>query len=586
MQNIKTFFEIYRQLNEILTKKERNKARKIAVLSVFSALLETLGVGVMLPFILAMLKPEQLLNYTKIAYILELFDVTTPIQIVVFVGIGVILVYICKNVYILAFNRYKLYFRNGLERDLSVKMLKSYINRPYGYFLNVNSSEIMQGIVGDNVAIATAVDDYIVLFNEGLTCLMLGIMLIMLNPVMALGIIGLAGSIVVVTVIMLRKKVGEYGIKAREAFAERYKYSYETVNGIKEIDVMKRQDVFLRKFALAASNASENNTKYLWIAMLPNRVTETVFLAGLVIIVVISYMIAEDISLIAAQLSALGMAAVRILPSISSMSNAMNSLVFQRPALESSYNNLAKDCIKDIDIGMSEDRGSQEKTVFNNSISVEDISWRYSENLPDIISGLSIEIHKGEAIGLIGESGAGKTTLADIILGLFIPQKGKITVDGKSIHDSEVCWHKMIGYVPQSVFLLDDSIRNNILFGIDEKDMDEEKLDKAIKMSQLSEFVEKQERGLDTILGERGVKISGGQRQRIAIARALYYDPDILVLDEATSALDNETEASVIEAINALQGEKTLIIVAHRLTTIEKCDKVYEIKDGKAQRVR
>ena len=588
MQNVKTFFRMFRQLSEILNDTEKKKAIAIAVLSIFSALLETLGVGVILPFILAMLQPMTLLEYDLIKQVFDMFNIKTPTQIVAFMGIGVICIYVIKNAFILMFNRYKLFFRNGLERDLSIKMLKAYIFRPYSFFLNANSSEVMRGISSDNSAVATVVDNYCMLFNEGLTCLMLGIMLILINPLMALGILGLAGLIVFVMVLSLRKRISDYSIKARAAFADRYRYAYESTTGIKEIDVMKRQDEFLKKFAGAATVAAENNTKYLWIAMLPSRLTESIFIIGLVVIVVIAYAASKDITLIAAQLSALGVAAVRILPSISNLSGAMNSLVFQRPALENAYDNLVKNDLKNTDLSLVDTDSSvlTDKERFNDTIEVENISWKYSETLPNVLSDLSIEIKRGEAVGFIGESGAGKTTLADIILGLFEPQSGRILVDGKSIYDENTNWHKMIGYVPQSVFLIDDTIRNNILFGIDEKDADEERLKKVLDQAQLSEFVSKQPKGLDTVLGERGVKISGGQRQRIAIARALYYDPDILVLDEATSALDNETEAAVIESINALQGEKTLIIVAHRLTTIEKCDKVYEIKNGKAVKVR
>lgn len=587
MQNIKTFFRMFRQLNEILTKTERKKAVIIAFLSIFSALLETLGVGVILPFILAMLQPEQLLEYRKVAYIFEKFNVHTPTQIVVFVGIGVVIVYLTKNVFILAFNRYKLMFRNRLERDLSVKMLSTYLNREYSFFINTNSSEIMRGISGDNAAVATVVDNYCVLFNEGLTCLMLGIMLVVINPLMAFGILILASGITLVMVVALRQKISECSAKAREAFANRYRYSYESINGIKEIDVMKRQNKFLLKFSSAASEAADNNTKYLWISMLPSRITETVFISGMVVIVALAYIAAKDISMIAAQLSALGVAAVRVLPSISSLSNSMNSLVFQRPALESAYDNLVNHKMKDSDINENTlSVNDDDVAVFKDSVVLNNVSWRYNSNLPFVIKNLSLKINKGESVGFVGESGAGKTTLADVILGLFEPQEGSVTVDGKSIFDNETKWHKMVGYVPQNVFLIDDTIRNNILFGIDEKDADEDRIKSALTQARLNDFVAKQPLGLDTILGERGVKISGGQRQRIAIARALYYNPDILVLDEATSALDNDTEAAVIEAINALQGEKTLIIIAHRLSTIEKCDHVYEIKDGRAIKVR
>ncbi len=222
---------------------------------------------------------------------------------------------------------------------------------------------------------------------------------------------------------------------------------------------------------------------------------------------------------------------------------------------------------------------------FNIELSINNIFWKYQEDLPYVLSGLSLKVKPGEAIGLMGESGAGKSTLADIILGLFTPQKGNITVDGKNIFDSKTMWHKMIGYVPQSIFLLDDSVRNNILFGVC-GEQDDDKVWAALNQAQLKEFVQGLPDGLDTILGERGIKISGGQRQRMAIARALYYNPEILILDEATSALDNETEGAIMEAINRLHGRKTLVIIAHRLQTIEKCDMVYRVENGKIARER
>lgn len=218
----------------------------------------------------------------------------------------------------------------------------------------------------------------------------------------------------------------------------------------------------------------------------------------------------------------------------------------------------------------------------NNEIKIEHITWKYPNSDKLILKDLSMEIGRGESIAFIGASGAGKTTLADIILGLYKPQEGKILVDNVDISAIPKQWSKMIGYVPQQVFLTDDTIRNNIAFGINEENIDENAIWSALEMAQLSEFIKTLSEGLDTRVGERGIKFSGGQRQRVAIARALYYNPDILVFDEATSALDNETESAVMESIDLLKGRKTLVIIAHRLSTVANCDRIYEIVDGKA----
>lgn len=583
MQNIKTFIRMYKQLVAILNKKQRRQAIVVAIMAIFSALFETLGVSVVLPFVLAMLQPEQLMENQYIKPVLAILNIAEVSHVLIITAFLIIIVYIAKNAFILLFNYIQLNFRNKLERDLSILMLKSYIYKPYKFFLDINSAEIMRGITSDISGVATTVDNFCNLFNEGLTCILLGVLLVTINPVMAISLLLLAAVTALVMIVGLRKKNAECGEKTREAFGKRQQHAYQAVNGIKEIHVMKRQRNFLKYFEEASDVACRYNTQYLWISKLPSRVIETIFISGLIVLVLFSMNSVQDLSILIAQFGAIAVAAVRILPSISNIANAMNSLVYQRPALEGAHENITNIQQPIENNLLSEVAQIEEKHEFREKISIKKISWKYNDGLPNVLENLNMEIIAGEAIGLIGESGAGKTTLADVILGLFKPQFGEITVDGKDIYNADTNWHKLIGYVPQNVFLVDDTVRNNILFGVDEKDIDENRVWRAVEQAQLKEMVEKLPQGLDTVLGERGVKISGGQRQRIAIARALYYDPEILVLDEATSALDNETENAIMESINTLQGEKTLIIVAHRLTTIEKCDKIFEVKNGKAE---
>lgn len=581
MQNLKTFIRMFSQLKRILDSKQKRYAVLVAFISMIVATLETMGVSVILPFVLAMLQPKTLMENARLASILKFLNVSDEKGIITVTALMIVIVYALKNIIIIISNRVQLRFRNTMERDLSVLMLRSYIFRPYTFFLNINSAEVMRGITGDISGVATVVDSYCTLFTEGLTCLLIGILLIALNPLMACCLVLLAGITALIMVLAFRKQISMFGVKCRDAFAKRYKHAYQAINGIKEINVMKRQDNFLTEYVKASKVASDYNTKYLWISKLPSRVIEFVFISGLILIVLFSYDQSGDMTMLIAQFSAVAVASVRILPSVSSLANSMNSLVFNRPALESAYENISEG--RKYIAGLEDCNLQNVKDIrFEKDIKINTISWRYKDDLPNVLKDLSLSIKPGEAIGLIGESGAGKTTLADVILGLFKPQSGTITVDGNDIYKADTAWHKLIGYVPQSVFLMDDTIRNNILFGIDSEEINEERLWNAIDKAQLREFVEKQPEGINTILGERGVKISGGQRQRIAIARALYYNPPILVLDEATAALDNETESAVIESINALQGDKTLIIIAHRLTTIANCDHIYEVKDGKA----
>lgn len=289
------------------------------------------------------------------------------------------------------------------------------------------------------------------------------------------------------------------------------------------------------------------------------------------------------------QLGIFAVAAFQILPSVANISACISGLVFYRPTLEEAYDNIAAARqydqinleLSDTDSAMLSVKNSI-PVVFQDKIEIENIVWKYDNTDQNVLEGLSLEIYKGQSIAFIGSSGAGKTTLADIILGLLPPQEGTVKVDGKSIYTIPNEWSRMIGYVPQSVFLIDDTIRNNVAFGLLPTEIDDERVWEALAQAQLAEFVQSLPKGIDTIVGERGVRFSGGQRQRVAIARALYYNPDILVLDEATSALDSETENAVMESIEELQGRKTLIIVAHRLTTIKSCDRIFEIVEGKA----
>ena len=415
----------------------------------------------------------------------------------------------------------------------------------------------------------------------------IGIFLISLNPFLAFSVMGIVVLAAVGIVLCFKKKTGECGKKTREAFSERYQSVYQTVIGVKEITVMQRRENFVRQFAQASEKACRYNTAYLCIQKAPNRLIEPIFIGSMLLLVCINFGDGSVSTEYVSSLGTMAVAAVRMLPSISSLTNSMNSLVFNRIALDEAYRNITDAEWKDGKNVMSQlaafDHGAnRDVLILQDGVFIEHVKWRYKDNLPWVINDLSLQIRKGESIALIGESGAGKTTLADIILGLLQPQAGSVKVDNTDIFDVLPQWAKIVGYVPQSVFLLDDTIRNNIAFGLSEEEIDDQMIWRALEQAQIKTMVENLEKGLDTVVGERGIKFSGGQRQRIAIARALYYNADILVLDEATSALDSETEEAVMEAIDALQGIKTIIIVAHRLTTIQKCDKIYEIKNGKA----
>ena len=304
---------------------------------------------------------------------------------------------------------------------------------------------------------------------------------------------------------------------------------------------------------------------------------ETVSVCALLLIVIIKIINGADMTHFVPVLSVFAVAVFRMLPSFNRLATYVSQIMFNKASVEAIYNDL-----KEFE---TEEEFAIEENVraipFTKEICLKDVSFRYPDAEEDVVSNVELVIPKGKSVAFIGASGAGKTTLADIILGVLSAQNGEIVVDGQPINAMSREWHKKVGYIPQTIFLMDDTIRNNIAFGIETSKIDEKQLEEAIAGAQLKEFIDSLPEGLDTEIGESGVRLSGGQRQRIGIARALYFNPEILVLDEATSALDNDTESAVMEAIDNLAGTKTLLIIAHRLTTIKNCDIVYEIKDKK-----
>lgn len=553
-----------------------------------AAIFETLGVSVIIPFIISMTQPDSLMQNKYVMKVTGLLGITTGTGLMALMAVGVIVIYIAKNAIILFSNYIQIRFRNNLEKELSVLMLDSYMKRPYTYFLEVNSGDILRGVNSDIAGVAQIVDGFFGFFSELLTFVLICVFLIYLNPIIAVGLIVAMSVCAVLIIFGFKGRINKLGKRAREVFARRFAYANQAVGGIKEITVMQRRECFTKQYAEASEVAARCNTSYQFTSRVPGKIIEVVFIASIVLMCTIGLRGELNIVDIIPQLSAIAVACVRILPSVSTMTASINTLVYYRMTLDSACDNVKK--AEDYERWLQSYREEREKdisgyegkTEFKDNIAIENIKWKYENTETYVLNGLSLQIQRGESIGLIGESGAGKSTLADIILGLLKPQEGTVTVDKFDVFAMPKQWSKMIGYVPQMVFLADDTIRNNIAFGLPENEIDEEQIWKALEQTQLKNFVEKLPAGLDTIVGERGIKFSGGQRQRVAIARALYYNPEILVLDEATSALDTDTETAVMEAIDALQGHKTLIIVAHRLTTIRNCDKVYEIRDGKA----
>ena len=585
-QNFSAMCRIIHQLNYVLDKKQKKASVIIFLCMILSSCLELLGVSAIYPLLQIMLIPDDIKDKWYIGWIYRLNPDISDKSVLLVIGIAIIFVYLFKNAFMIISAYVQTSFAAKFQRQLSVKMLSSYLKHPYQYFLNTNSSEILRGINPDVEGVYLILLDFFTLIAEILTVIVLGIFLMMTDVWMTVGAMALSFLCLLAIFGGFKDRMKQAGKKVREAKKLKNQYGYQAVTGIKEIMVLDRKENFINLYREAAFLEQKSYLTNGFVSACPDRILEGVCIGGIIGIVCIRIAVGVDISTFIPVLGMFAMAAFKILPSISKISSRINAIIYYQLCLQGAYDNLREankfeEELKELRSQNTKSASEAEKNIqFSNELKIDKVAWKYQNAKADVLTNVSICINKGEAVAFIGSSGSGKTTLADIILGLLKPQKGTVEVDGIDVFSIPHQWARIIGYVPQSVFLIDDTVRRNVAFGLDEKDISDEKIWGALGQAQLKEFVESLPLGLDTIVGERGIKFSGGQRQRIAIARALYEDPDILVLDEATSALDNETETAVMESIDALQGSKTLIIVAHRLTTIRNCDRIYEITDG------
>lgn len=584
MKHLRSIKTIWERLRYILTEKQKRTCILVIIMIILGSFLETLGVSAILPFIEAILTPETVISKWYVQPFISFFHLTDTNRIIIVIGIGIIIVYFAKNFYLYLSTIVQTIFRSKIQKNLSTKMLKTYMERPYEYFVNINTAEVIRGIGVDVTGVYNLMDNLFRFLGELFTAFLISIFIIVTDAFMALCIIVIAGACFAVITLGLKKKTKYLGEQKQITDTARGNCAYQAIMGFKEIKVTQTTEHFINAYDEAYEKQRVAEVRNEYIANIPERLIEAMCVAVLIGVICMKIAMGTDMAGFVPKLGVFAVAAFRLLPSVSRMTRYMNGIIFHTTFLQSVYTSLIE-----INSYKSENAGQQEGAKeeaehrqFKNELTIRNIDWQYQGTNKYILKNLSMTIRRGESVGFIGASGAGKTTLADIILGLLKPEKGSILVDGMDIYSHPKLWSKIIGYVPQSVFLSDDTIRSNVAFGHAREEVADEHVWRALEQAQLGKFVKSLPEGLDTQVGERGIKFSGGQRQRVAIARALYNNPDIIVLDEATSALDNETEKAVMEAIDALQGHKTLIIVAHRLTTIRNCDKIYEIADGKA----
>lgn len=581
MRDVKALKRIYHQLLTILTKEQILGAIVVFIAMMLCSSLELLGVSAIYPFLQLMTDSNELRNSWYGGIIYSIWPEANKSQVLIIICITLIFVYLLKNAIAILCEYIQFRYSSKFRREASITMLASYLKRPYEYFLNTNSSVMIRGIHSDvNCTYRTLLQTFGI-FSQSMTILLIAIFLFSTDKFITICAMSMAVICFFGIVLGFRKPIKEAGRKTREAVADEDKCAYQTIHGIKEITVLDRKSLFINKYEEIARKYEKANTTSCTIGACPDRILEGVCIAGFMGTVCVRIIIG-DVEDIIPILGTFAMAAFKILPSVAKISNHISQLISDQFGLAECYENIT--CARNID-KLTEERkaGSgtyNQKLLFSDRIEVKNVVWQYINTSKPVLNGASLVLKRGEAVALVGPSGQGKTTLADILMGLLVPENGEVLMDGIDILSISEEWYKIIGYVPQTPFLIDDTIEANVAFGLSKDQVDESRVWGALEKAQIADFVKKLDSGLNTFVGERGVKLSGGQRQRISIARALYNDPDIIIFDEATSALDNETESALMESIDALKGEKTMLIIAHRLTTIKNCDRAYVIDGG------
>ena len=567
----------------LLDKKQKHKMVILVFLMLIGAVLETLGVSMILPVMSVVMEENAVQKHAYLQVICDLFhiayDDTRTLMILVMVGL--IVIFAVKNVFLFFQQKVQLKFVYTNQFATSRRMMINFMERPYEYYLNADTSVIQRSITSDVNNMYGLILSLLQLVSEGIVFVCLIAVSLVSDVMMSITVALLLFVVLAIIKWVLKPIMRKAGEENQDYYSGLYKWIDQSVMGIKEIKIANKENYFINEYAKCGEGYVNAVQRYNLYNATPRLLIETVALAGMIFYMMIQLLSGVQVTAILPQLTLLALVAMRLIPCANRINNHLTSISYFEPFFMGVSDNLQEE-IRDESIDYNaasyQKKVEVQKLEIRHNIQLKDIVYKYPNTETLIFDRANMEIPIGKSVGIVGTSGAGKTTIVDILLGLLQIQSGEILADGVEVREHYQSFLKDIGYIPQTIFMIDSTIRKNVAFGV--ADIDDAKVWRALQEAQLDEFVRGLPDGLDTSIGERGIRISGGQRQRIGIARALFEDPEVLVLDEATSALDNETEAAIMESINMLHGKKTLIIIAHRLQTIEKCDMVYRVEKG------
>ena len=546
---------------------ERRKLFFVWILVLIGMMLELLSLGLIIPFMGLLTQNDYA---EKFPSLYERLGEPTQQEILVTGVLFILAVYLVKAIFTYYSNWVQRAFLNRAKARLSNEIFQRYLCQPYSFHLDHNSSTLITNAENGRTIVSGGLEPLLVLLTDGLIATGMFVLLLLVEPIGTLCVLVLFAAASVLFQFSTRKRIHEWGIAKKIESRLVLKHLQQGLGGAKEVKIMGREQLFLEEHKKSVSASMEVDRRFMMLQVIPRLWLELLAIVGLVVLVLAMIGSGDSVSQILPVLGLFAATSFRIIPSINRILASIQTLGYSKPIIRSVFDDLQ------LLVPITPKTGTE--IQFSTSVCFENVSFKYSNAVGNANENLSFCIGKGEAVGIIGHSGAGKSTLVDILLGLLLPTAGAVLVDGADIQNNLRSWQNHIGYVPQTIYLVDDTLARNVAFGLPGDMVDHDAIARSIKAAQLDEFVSTLPDGLDTIVGERGVRLSGGQRQRIGIARALYNDPEILVLDEATSSLDTETEQGVMDAVKELLGTKTIVIIAHRTTTVSYCTKVYKME--------
>ncbi len=563
------------KLWHLLSPEQRRAAMLLLALMLIGMVLETLGIGLVVPTLALMTQGDIASRYPLLAPLLNNLGNPSRERLVIAGMLILVGVYVVKTLFLGFLTWRQMSFAFGVQTNLSQRLLRGYLRLPYAFHLQRNSAQLINTVVTDtNQLTHNGLMSGMIFLTEILVLLGISVLLLAVEPLGALLVVSTLGLAGWGFGRITKDRILRWGEARTFHEEQRIQHLQQALGGVKDVKLLGREDDFLAQYWLHNAGSARVGQRQSTLQGLPRLWLELLAVTGLAGLVMVMIWQEKPLEALLPTLGLFAAAAFRVLPSVGRLLTSIQLLHYAVPVIKNIHRELSL---------MDEVKVSQHVQIlsFKKTLTVDFVRYNYPSAEAQALRGVSLAIPCGASVGIVGGSGAGKSTLVDIILGLLTPVSGAVKVDGIDIQTNLRGWQNQIGYVPQSIFLTDDTLRRNVAFGLPNEQIDNAAVARAIKAAQLDEFVTSLPDGLETIVGERGIRLSGGQRQRIGIARALFHDPPVLVLDEATSSLDTATERGVMDAVRALRGSKTIVIIAHRLSTVEYCDRLFRLERGR-----